>query len=359
MERGFYLDLAKTGLRMPIGTDLVLHEQADAAAIVLDGRRLGEVIARAARRYQTPLAAPLMNLSLEKADLLCSLGIAEGEAEAFHFDREIEAGDMARAGAAANHPFLPRQQAHFDAIRWVGEEPGLVSVGMSIGPFSLMTKLMADPITPLAMAARGVTAEEDAQVRMAERCLELAEMAIRRSLGAQIRAGARAVIVCEPAANRVYISPRQMAVAPEVFERFVMQPNLRVKARLEEGGTDLIFHNCGELTGAMVGQFATRLHPVVLSLGSSRRLWEDAASVPADVVLFGNLPTKLFYSDTAMPMERVRQMTEELAGHMAQTGHPFILGSECDVLHVPEAAETIRRKVDAMMSCGRAQPITA
>jgi hypothetical protein len=34
---------------------------------------------------------------------------------------------------------------------------------------------------------------------------------------------------------------------------------------------------------------------------------------------------------------------------MAECGHPHILGSECDVLHVPEAAETIRRKVDAML----------
>ncbi len=359
MERRFYLDLAAGGLRMPIGTDLVLHEQAGADAIVLDGRRLGDVIVAAARRYQTPLAVPLMNLTLEKADLLHGLGVAESEADAFHFDREIDAQDLARAAAAAAHPFLPRQQAHIDSIHRVGEEPGLAPVGMSIGPFSLMTKLMADPITPLAMASSGVTGEEDAQVRLAERCLALAEMAVHRSLAAQIRAGARAVIVCEPAANRVYISPRQMAGAPEVFERFVMQPNLRVKAEIEEGGADLIFHNCGELTPAMVEQYATRLHPVMLSLGSSRQLWEDAASVPGDVVLFGNLPTKLFYSDTTMPIERVREMTEELAGRMAQTGHPFILGSECDVLHVPDAAETIRRKVDAMMSCGRAQPITA
>jgi hypothetical protein len=35
---------------------------------------------------------------------------------------------------------------------------------------------------------------------------------------------------------------------------------------------------------------------------------------------------------------------------MRGTGHPFILGSECDVLHVPEAAETIRRKVEAMLT---------
>jgi hypothetical protein len=36
---------------------------------------------------------------------------------------------------------------------------------------------------------------------------------------------------------------------------------------------------------------------------------------------------------------------------MQATSHAHILGSECDVLHVPEAAETIRRKVDAMLTC--------
>ena len=56
----------------------------------------------------------------------------------------------------------------------------------------------------------------------------------------------------------------------------------------------------------MVEQFATRLDPAILSLGSSRTLWEDAALVPKSVVLFGNLPTKKFYSDEAMPDEQVK-----------------------------------------------------
>ncbi len=37
---------------------------------------------------------------------------------------------------------------------------------------------------------------------------------------------------------------------------------------------------------------------------------------------------------------------------MRESGHPFILGSECDVLHVPEAAATIRRKVEVMLTEG-------
>jgi hypothetical protein len=52
-----------------------------------------------------------------------------------------------------------------------------------------------------------------------------------------------------------------------------------------------------------------------------------------------------------MSEQTVRSMTCELIGKMRAARHPFILGSECDVLHVPDSAETIRRKVDAMLNC--------
>jgi len=45
----------------------------------------------------------------------------------------------------------------------------------------------------------------------------------------------------------------------------------------------------------------------------------------------------------------VDQVTE-LAARMAATGHPFIMGTECDTLHVPEYAATIRAKVDCLCS---------
>lgn len=129
-----------------------------------------------------------------------------------------------------------------------------------------------------------------------------------------------------------------------------MEPNLRLKSLLEESGCDLIFHDCGELIDSMVEAFAHRLHPVVLSLGCSRKLWENARLTPADVVLYGNLPTKSFYSDGAMPVEEVVRRTEELLEKMKACGHPYILGSECDVVFVPEAREAILKKVDAMMA---------
>ncbi len=349
MERQFYLSLAARGLRMPIGTDLVLHEHDGPEAIMRDGRRLGQVMATAARRYRTPLAVPLMDLRLEKADLLRTLGVAESEVDTFHFSAAPEEEALAKVEAAMDAPFSRRNQANIDSIAYIARETDLVPVGMAIGPFSLSTKLMADPITPIAMAGTGLTAEEDSGVLMAERCLALAEMAVSRAIQAQVRAGAKAVIICEPAANIVYLSPKQIEAGSDIFERFVMGPDLRLKRRLSDAGADLIFHDCGELTAQMVSEFANRLDPAILSFGSSRKLWEDAALVPKHVVLYGNLPTKSFYSDAAMPVERVSELTNELTDKMHATGHPHILGSECDVLHVPEAAATIRRKVEAML----------
>jgi hypothetical protein len=349
MDRSYYLDLAASGLRMPVGTDLVLHQHPDAEAIMRDGRRLGEVMEEAARQYRTPLAFPLMDLRLEKADLLNRLGIPETEVDTYHFGNAPGGDLLARLDHTRNAPFTPRGRAHIDSVSFIARQTGLLPVGMAIGPFSLTTKLLADPITPIAMAGRGVTSQDDDGVLAVERCLAMAEAAVARSVRAQVEAGARAILICEPAASVVYLSPKQIEAGADIFERLVMAPNLRLKALMDAAGVDLIFHDCGELTAGMVREFASRLDPVILSLGSSRNLWEDAAVVPSRVVLFGNLPTKSFYSDAAMPDEKVCELTRDLAAKMLTCKHPHILGSECDVLHVPDAAEAIRRKVAIML----------
>jgi uroporphyrinogen-III decarboxylase len=341
--------LAARGLRTPIGTDLVLHERPEPEAVRLDGRRLAEVVREAAERYRTPLALPLMDLRIEKADLVHRLRPG-AEADTFHFDTPPSDADLDRARETDGAPLRAVHRAHCDAIAEVAAGSGLAPFGIAIGPFSLMTKLLADPIAAVALAGRGVCAEDEPLVAAAERSLGLAEMAVRRSLRAQAGAGAAAVIVCEPAASALFVSPRQIANGSPVFERFVLEPLVRLKAFLDQHGVDLFLHDCGEPTAAMVEALASRVRPAVLSLGSSRKLWEDAAVVPPDVVLFGNLPTKHFYSDETLPLEAVRARTRELAARMRETGHPFILGSECDVLHVAEAAATIRRKVEAMLA---------
>jgi hypothetical protein len=338
MDRRFYLDLAARGLSMPVGTDLVMHEESDPEQVRNDGAALGRVVERAARRWGTPLAIPLMDLRLEKIDLLSLLGVSAAGAETYHFTQPLDDAVLETLCGEQNGPRCPGTRARDTALDLNRSKDGLVPVGMAIGPFSLTTRLMADPITAAAMAGSGM--DDAPEVKLLWQCLHISEAAVLRSVRSQISHGARAIMICEPTACTAFISPRQLRAGANLFERMVMEPNLRLKAALEEGGCDLIFHDCGELIDPMVEAFANRLHPVILSLGSSR-----------DVVLYGNLPTKLFYSDSVMPVEEVVRRTEELVAGMRQCGHPHILGSECDVLFAPQAADAIRMKVDAMLSC--------
>ena len=341
MDRKYYLDLAASGLRMPIGTHLVLHEHADHEAIPNDGRRLGEVIEEAARRFRCPMALPLMDLKLEKEALLSSHGVARSEIDAFHFT-EIPEDDR-------DIPLTRRMDAVCEAIQYIARETDLLPVGMGIGPFSLMTKLISDPITPVFLAGDGATAGDDDEVALVERLLELSSKTICRYLNAQIQAGAKAVILCEPAANKVYFSPNQLENSYDVFDRYVMRLNREIREQLAEANVDLIFHDCGELTDGMVSRFAG-LDPAIISLGCSRQLWEDADLVSKSTVLYGNLPTKQFYSDELVPLSRVRELSDQLLDRMRAVGHPFILGSECDVLSVPGREQTIMAKVEEFLN---------
>jgi len=359
MSRQTYLDLAARSMAMPIGAELVLKEHPRHAEALTHGELLGPVLEAAARRFRTPLAFPVMDLQLEKAILLETLGIPAADVAAFHFN-ECPAADRVEyvRGRLRDGPLTARMVANNTAIAYIASRTELIPVGMCIGPFSLMTKLLADPITPVYLAGSGETAGESPEVALVERCLELGVTVILESLRHQIAAGARAIFIAEPAANKVYLSPNQLEAGSDIFERYVMAYNRRITALLEVHGVDLFFHCCGELTDQMVAQFA-ELRPVLLSLGSSRNLAEDARLVAKDIVLYGNLPSKQFYSDKVILPETVEKNGRELVAAMKAVGHPFILGTECDTLTVPGCEKQIWSKVDALMRCSCAHPLGA
>jgi len=349
VNRSDYLALAAGGLRMPLGAHLVLHEESDPEAVILDGQRLGMVVARTARRYRTPLAIPLMDLTVERNVVLELLGVPPAERATFHLTHWPGDDCLEQAASLEWQQLGPRLQASCEAVRYIARQTDLVPIGMVIGPLSLTVRLLADPISAMFTCGRGKRADENPQVALLEKTLELATRVVLASVTQQITAGAEAMFVCEPAAGTAYISPRQLAAGADLLERLVLAPQRRIRALLDEARCELIFHCCAELTAQFLQAFVG-LHPTVLSLGSSRKLWEDAALVPEDVVLYGNLPTRLFYSDEACPLEAVIEQTRRLIRQMRAVGHPFILGSECDVLSVPGAHDTICRKVDAFMT---------
>ncbi len=328
---------------MPIGTHLVLHEQPNPEAVLLNGPRLGAVVVEAAKRFGTPLAVPLMDLTLEKEALLEACGVTVEEPAKYHFEAlPEEAPKVIR--------LTPRMRATCEAIVHVAMRPDLLPMGMAIGPYSLLTKLVRDPITPVYLSGMGLTAKEEPEIALIDTLLAMGERVIARYVQAQIDAGARSMVICEPAANQVYFSPLQMAENPRPFERYVMEPMQRLAALLRSRDVDLVFHDCGELTDDMVRRFGT-LGAAMLSFGSSRDMVHDARLVPPDIVLYGNLPSKHFY-ETQLTGEEVERRGRALVARMKEVGHPFILGTECDVLSVPGREAEIVSKVAALMRCG-------
>lgn len=357
MDRQFYLDMAKEARRFPIATHLVLHEEADPEAVLVDGGRLARVMRKTAERFDCPIALPVMDLTLEKDILLAALGLAPAERASYHFHAVPSAEKAARTIAGLDVKANPRARANCEALAILAAEAlqaggaGPLPVGMSIGPFSLVSKLLSDPIIPIFLAGSGLGPEDAEEVAILDALYPLAEAVIHASVRAQLEAGAKAVFVCEPAANLVYFSPKQMREGSGVFQDYVIAPNLRLKALLDSYGADLLFHDCGDLVPEMVGAFSV-LDPAILSLGSPIKLWEIEPFVPMTTVLYGNLPTKKFYSDEDVPLEAVATMVAEIEERLGSSGHPFIIGSECDVLSMPGYEGAIMAKVEAFCACG-------
>lgn len=349
MKRAQIIDFAKQKPRMPIVTDLVLQEHADHPAICRDGARLGQVVAESSRRYKTPFAIPIMDLTVEKDYLTRLLDVPETEWATWHFTQLPAAETMPALLSKIASASDPRMNAMAQSLRWISANTKLIPVGMVIGPFSLMTKLLADPITAVYIAGTGVTGADDPEIALLEKVMELSLAVVLRNMRAQIAAGAKMIFVAEPAGAANYISPIQMAEGSDVFSRFVIGPNLRLKAELTSAGVEMFLHICGDLPPEMLHEVCIEIHPTSLSVGATCNIWEHTAVVPKDVVLYGNLPSKKFYSDQLVSIKDVEDMTRDLAAKMSVTGHPFILGTECYVMSVPGAQDTIKRKIQAIL----------
>ncbi|PIS29468.1 MAG: hypothetical protein COT43_03710 [Candidatus Marinimicrobia bacterium CG08_land_8_20_14_0_20_45_22] len=346
MDRTYYLELAAKGLRMPIGADLLLNEQSDPESCRLNGDCLGGVIVETAKRFHTPLAFSLMDLQVEKEWLLKGLGVDQEDIDSYHFDLDRGIPEQEQMPKILSTENTPRMNAFLESIRFVAQNSNLVPVGMCIGPFSMMTKLFSDPITEVYQV--NVDREDKDSIEVLS-ALEISTQVIIRWIALQVDAGAKAICVCEPAYNTVYISPNQIKRNPEILDTLVLNYHRLIKRFLEERGIDLIFHDCGELNEAIIASLNI-LDPAILSLGSSCDLPSIAHLVNRQTVLFGNLPSKKFYSDEEITEQQVREYVAVLTSQMEKTGHLFIVGSECDVLSVPGCERTIMKKAMAIVN---------
>jgi len=99
-----------------------------------------------------------MDLRLEKIDLLARIGVSARDAETFHFTAPLDDAALAMLCGSETELPCPGSMARDKALRHVASIPDLLPIGMAIGPFSLVTRLMADPIAAVALAGRGISA---------------------------------------------------------------------------------------------------------------------------------------------------------------------------------------------------------
>ena len=225
---------------MPLAPSFVFAEHGTRMRS-LDGKLLAELI-ETCERYRTPLAVALMDLTLEKNAICKVMGIPKEEAATFHFETKPDAVQILSSFDPLADPYL---KASVEAISHIAADKNYIATGMAIGPFSLMTKLLADPITPVYLAGMEV---EDESVSIFKEVLALIMGVVKKYIEAQLDAGAEIIILCEPAANMVYFSPKQIEEGSDVFERYAMENLRELHSMIQSKGSGLFFHCCGELT---------------------------------------------------------------------------------------------------------------
>ncbi|MDK2971802.1 MAG: hypothetical protein PWP23_1557 [Candidatus Sumerlaeota bacterium] len=351
MSRQTFHDFARRGLAMPLAVDLLVHLESTPEKVDANPSEMARIMIRAAEVFDTPLAVAPMDLRVEKAALAEWLGIPRTEHETFHISQSLSTEQL---DALRRHfesgELTTRMRVTADALGIAAKRSTLIPTGMAIGPFSLVAKIIEDVITAVFMVGADADPDDEESVALTLQLIDLTTELVEAYVRAQIAGGAKAIIICEPAANKVYFSPKQIAEGSNVFERIVIEPNRRIARVIEEAGADLILHDCGELTPEMITALAG-LHPAVLSLGSCVDIVEATQYVPRDVVLFGNVPSKFFPREDEMPVEKVRAICGSLRERMEATGHPFILGSECDVLCVNGHERGIMAKAREIAQC--------
>ena len=345
MARERWLDIARATPTVPLAVDIACHNLPGIKIRSQKSLPVGPALIRAAARYNAPFIFSKMDLTREQATLARSLGLSEpGDLESFHFNMVPEDGPAAEL--SKKEWFSSKEwEEQLSNVMYAHANSTLPVLGSAIGVFTLITKMMQGEkaIVAVSMHGSGETATGDPDVALLLWLLPICEKVVTQSVTAQLNAGAAGIMIADPAAQVNFIPPSM----PEMFEKFVVEPNRRIRELIERRNADLFFHCCGELVPEYVSEFGHSIHPTVLSLGSSRCLWEDAKVVPKDVVLYGNVPSKHFVSKE-LTADAVTRQCRQLRDEMGRIAHPFILGTECDTLHVPGNDAAIDAKLNAM-----------
>ena len=163
----------------PVGTDLIMHEEPAPEKIRNDGAALGRVIEKSRSMLAHSVGGSADGPAPGDMTSAGSRRSARGPGRHVSLSAApLDDAALRRLTSEQPGTICAGSTARNRALAYVHTVPDLVAVGMAIGPFSLATRLMADPISAGAMAGSGVEESESDEVRLLWQCIRIAEAAV-------------------------------------------------------------------------------------------------------------------------------------------------------------------------------------
>lgn len=258
-------------------------------------------------RYRSPFALSAMDLSAEAEAFGCAVVMSDTEIPTVT-GRLVRNLDQAKA-LATPKPGDRRTAVYLEGVRMLTGLPGQPLVfGGCIGPFSLAARLVG-----VSEAMELTVTEPELMHTLLEKCAGF----LAAYLGAFRVAGARGVIMAEPAAG--LLSPRSVSAFSSVYIKQIAESS-------NDPDFTLLLHNCAAKLVHLPAILETGLK--TLHFGAPMDIVAALGKVPPDVVLCGNLdPAAVFLQAT--PEEVAARAGNLLASTAAYRN--FVTSSGCDV----------------------------
>jgi uroporphyrinogen decarboxylase len=265
-------------------------------------------------RYGLSFVMSAMDLSVEAEAFGCSVAMSETELPMIT-GRRVASPEEAR-NLSVPEPGDRRTSVYLEAVRLLRDLPGAPFVlAGCIGPFSLAARLAG-----VSEALELTITEPEVMHTLLEKCT----LFLTAYLAAFEAAGARGVIMAEPAAG--LLSPRALAA---FSSRYISH----IAASFHDGSLEIILHNCAARLLHLPAVLETGLK--AFHFGAPMDMIAALDRVAPDVVRCGNLdPTAVFLRGSPADVTvRTKHLLSAAATH-----RNFVISSGCDLPpHVPLA----------------------
>ncbi len=259
------------------------------------------------RRFKTPFVMSAMDLSVEAEEFGAEVLMSDWEVPTVT-GRLVSNPEMIRALSV---PAIGTNRARVylgTVERLAASVDDAIVLGGMIGPFSLAGRLFG--VSESLVETAG-------EPEMIHTLLEKTTAYLMRYAAEFKKAGAHGVVIAEPTAG--LMSPASVREFSSPYVR-------RIIEAVEDGGFQIILHNCGARIGHLQATLDSGAR--ILHFGKPMDLVNALQQVPDDIILCGNLdPSEIFVGASA---DELRTRTKALLAETSSRKN-FVISSGCDI----------------------------